>query len=114
MRLRPLSVLLAVLSSTASFGQCTFPASLSENLLTYSFEPLLANDKMSLRVTIEFEGGSQGKANLELPSEWAGQQHIENSIAELKVLSPDTTLSDTKSPSEKELRFPPNTPVRLS
>jgi predicted metalloprotease with PDZ domain len=32
----------------------------------------------------------------------------------IKALSPGAKLNDTKSPSEKELRFPPNTQVRLS
>ena len=113
-RLRPVSVLILVLAGTASVCQCTFPASPSANLLQYAFEPLLTKDRMALRVTLAFDSGPRGKVNLELPSEWAGQQHAENSITELKVLSPDTTLSDTKSPSEKELRFPPNTLVRLS
>ena len=69
---------------------------------------------MALRVTLEFKGNSKGSAMLELPSEWAGQQHAEKSITELKVLSSGTTLSDTKSPAEKELRFPPNTLLRIS
>lgn len=103
-----------VLVSVASFGQCAFPSSPSENLLKYSFEPIIADDKMSLRVTLEFKGDSHGMVKLELPSEWAGQQHMENSITELKALSPGTKLSDTESPSEKELWFPPNTVVRLS
>jgi predicted metalloprotease with PDZ domain len=69
---------------------------------------------MALRVTLAFDSGPKGKVSLELPSEWAGQRHAGNSITEVKILSPDTTLSDTKSPSEKELRVPPNTLVRLS
>jgi predicted metalloprotease with PDZ domain len=69
---------------------------------------------MAMHVTLEFEGGPKGKVNLELPSQWAGQQHAEKSITDLKALTPDTTLTDTISPAEKELRFPPNTLVRLS
>jgi predicted metalloprotease with PDZ domain len=113
-RLSALSVLLFAMPSIVSLCQCTFPASPSANLLKYEFEPLLTKDKMALRVTLEFDGGPKGSVNLELPSEWAGQQHAEKSITELNSLSPDTTLRDTTSPSEKELRFPPNTLVRLS
>jgi predicted metalloprotease with PDZ domain len=109
-----LFVFVTVLGSMASFGQCAFPASASDNLLDYSFEPIIADDKLSLRVTLEFKGDSHGTVKLELPSEWAGQQHAEKSITELKALSPDTKLNDTNSPSEKELRFPPNALVRLS
>lgn len=109
-----MGVLLLMVCETALFGQCNFPNSPTYNTLKYTFEPLVAGDKLSFRVTIEFAGGSSGEVKLELPSEWAGQKHAENSIAELKVLSSDTKLSDTKSSSEKELRFPPNTLVRLS
>jgi hypothetical protein len=113
-RLSAARMLLLALPSTASFCQCAFPASPSASLVKYEFEPLLAKDKMALRVTLEFEGGPKGSVHLELPSEWAGQQHAEKSITELKALSPDVSLRDTTSPSEKDLRFPPNTLVRLS
>jgi predicted metalloprotease with PDZ domain len=69
---------------------------------------------MALRVTLEFEGGPQGKVNIELPSEWAGQQHLEKSIAELKVISSDTTIVETESLTKRELQFRPSSPVRLS
>jgi predicted metalloprotease with PDZ domain len=112
--LRPVSVLILVLASTASLCQCTFPASSTPVLLKYAFEPVLTKDKMALRVTLEFDGGPRGKVKLDLPSEWAGQLHVENSVTELRVLTPGTSLTDTKSPSEKELQFPPNTLIRLA
>jgi predicted metalloprotease with PDZ domain len=95
------------------FAQCTFPTPTSANILSYSFEPILKDDKPGLRVTLEFGGGPAGKAMLELPSEWAGQQHAEKSITELRALSAGTTLTD-KSPIEKELLFPAGAPVRIS
>jgi hypothetical protein len=95
------------------FGQCTFPTPTSANVLSYSFEPLLEDGKLGLRVTLEFSGGPAGNATLELPSEWAGQQHAEKSITELKALSVDTALTD-KSPTEKELRFPPGASLRIA
>lgn len=109
-----LELLILGLASLSSFGKCNFPASESANLITYSFEPLFATDSMALRITFAFKGGPGGEAKLELPSEWAGQQHVENSITQLKALSDDTTLDDTAAPSEKELRFPPDSTVRLS
>lgn len=115
MRLIPLNgVLLILLGGMPMLGQCTFPSSTSEKYLKYAFEPLITESKMSVRVTIEFKGGPRGEAKLELPSEWAGQQHAENSITELKAISSATDISETKLPSEKELRFPPNTMVRIS
>jgi predicted metalloprotease with PDZ domain len=113
-RLSAVNALLFALAGTLSFCQCTFPAAPAANLIKYEFEPLPTKDKMTLLVTLEFDGGRTGAVNLELPSEWAGQRHVEKSITELKVLSTDTVLRDTASPSEKELQFPPNTLVRLS
>lgn len=113
-RLQPVSVVILLVVSAASACQCTLSASPSATLLQYAFEPVLAKNEMALRVTLEFQGGPKGKTNLELPSEWAGQHHTENSIAELKVLSRHVMLLSTRSPSERELRFPPNTSIRLS
>jgi predicted metalloprotease with PDZ domain len=67
-----------------------------------------------MSVILQFQGGSTGRAKLELPSEWAGQQHLENSVTELKALSAGTMLTATQSPSEKELRFTPGAPIRIS
>ncbi len=57
---------------------------------------------MALRVTLDFKGESKVAIKLELPSEWAGQQHVGNSITELKALSAGATLPGTKPLSEKE------------
>lgn len=111
---RGLMLLLVALASLASFGQCNFPPSTSASVLNYSLEPVVAGKTMTLRVTLEFNGGPAGKLKLELPSEWACQQHIEKSITQLKALSADTTLADTRVLTEKELRFPPGRPIRIS
>jgi predicted metalloprotease with PDZ domain len=108
------SLIIVLLLSVPSLGQCSFPAPQFSSLLSYSFEPLVAENRMALLVILQFQGGSTGRAKLELPSEWAGQQHLENSITELKALSAGTTLSTTQSMSEKELRFTPGAPVRIS
>jgi predicted metalloprotease with PDZ domain len=109
-----LTFLLIAPGSLPSFAQCSFPAQGSPNILNYSFEPVIADKKMSLVITLEFNGGPTGKAKLQLPSYWAGQQHAENSITELKALSAGAILTDTKSPSEKKLQFPPGSIVRIS
>ena len=69
---------------------------------------------MTLHVTLEFKGGRGGTAELELPSEWSGQTHLEKAVTDLKAVSDQTTISDTASPSRKSLRFPPNATVRIS
>jgi predicted metalloprotease with PDZ domain len=106
--------LLLALSSQASFSQCAHPPSTSGKILNYSFQPLIADGKLTLHITLEFKGGPDGNAELELPSEWAGQTHLEKAVTDLKAISDQTTISDTASPSRKNLRFPPNATVRIS
>jgi predicted metalloprotease with PDZ domain len=119
-RLRQLSgssvmiVALVCLCNFASFGQCPFPTSSALNVLSYSFEPIIADNKMKLLVTLAFNGGPKGHVKLELPSEWAGQQHADKSITELRALSEGTTIADTESPAEKEVTFSPNAAIRIS
>ncbi|HEX3095389.1 MAG TPA: hypothetical protein VHW72_22310 [Candidatus Angelobacter sp.] len=100
--------------SMLALGQCSFPAPAASNVLNYAFELIGAQDKMGLRVTLEFKGGPSGKAKLELPSKWAGEKDAQKSITELTALSAQTTISDTKSPTIMQLRFPPNSVVKLS
>ena len=97
-----------------ALGQCVFPAPAASNVLNYAFELIVAQDKMSLRVTLEFKGDPSGKAKLKLPSKWAGEKDAQKSITELTALSTQTTIGDTKSPTIKQLRFPPNSVVKLS
>jgi predicted metalloprotease with PDZ domain len=106
--------LLVFASCTASFGQCSFPTSSAATVLTYSFEPVITGNTMAIRVELNLNGGPGGTLELELPSTWAGQQHAEKAITELRALSPATTIIDTGSPSEKEVRFPPNAAIRIS
>jgi predicted metalloprotease with PDZ domain len=103
-----------LLLSSASVGQCALHNPHSSDVLRYSFEPLIAADRMRLLVTLEFQGGVSGKAKLELPSEWAGQKQVEKSITQLRVLSDGTTITDTALPFEKELRFSSGATVRVS
>ena len=112
--LRGLIVLLTATGSLASFGECTFTGSTSANALTYSFEPITKEGRLRLRITLAFQGGPTGKAKLQSPWEWAGQQHTEKSVTELKTLSAQTTLTETKLPTEKELQFPPGSIIRVS
>ena len=105
---------LALAANLSSFAQCPFPKPVATNILNYSFEPIVAGDKMSLRVTLTFRGAANGRARLKLPSEWAGQRHAENSVTDIQMLTPATTIEQLSSPAEKELHFPPNSVVRIS
>ena len=48
-----IACLLLGLSSQASFSQCAPPPTTSGKILNYSFEPLLADGKMTLHVTLQ-------------------------------------------------------------
>jgi len=98
----------------ASRAQCTLPAASGVPALIYSLEPVIADNNMALRVTLAFKAGPQGTVRLELPSEWAGQQHEEKAISQLKALDPRATITDTSSPARKDLHSQPNEIVRIS
>jgi predicted metalloprotease with PDZ domain len=97
-----------------SFGQCAFPTHDYGKLVKYSFEPIVADGKTTMRITLEFQGGHAGKAELELPSNYAGQTDLGKAFTDLKALSEQTTISDTASQSKKTVHFAPNTLVRIS
>ena len=107
-------VLVWILGGTAASAQCNFVPPVSTHDLNYSFEPVISQDKLSLRVTLEFKGGRSGKTMLVLPSEWAGQKDAYKSVTELAAVSPNTTIQETKNPAKKEVRSPSNAPVRIS
>jgi predicted metalloprotease with PDZ domain len=109
-----MSVWFLVFSSALAFGQCNFPAPSSAGVLNYAFEPIVSRDKMSLRITLEFKGRSTGEEKLDLPSKWAGEKDLQNSITDLTALSAQTTVSDRESPKTKQLHFPSNSVVRIS
>jgi predicted metalloprotease with PDZ domain len=100
--------------SRPSFGQCTFPAHHSGQLITYSFEPVIAGGKMTLHITLEFQGSAAGESTLRLPQEHEGDIYKQEPFANVRALSTDTTLSDTESPRRKRVIYPPNSVVRVS
>ena len=104
---------LILVACAGCFGQCHF-SDRSPGAITYTFDPVVSDQSLSFRITIEFRGASSGRTKLWLPSEWAGQQHDERAVTELQALSPRTFIDDAKSPAERLLRFPPNSQVRLS
>src|ERR1700694_1524921 len=66
-----------------SHGQCSFLASSGGKPLKYVFEPAVTNGKLIIHITAEFKGGRDGTMELELPSDWAGQSHLEAEITNL-------------------------------
>ena len=106
--------LLFSFASAAGFAQCNFAPPASPHVLNYSFEPVISQDKLRFRVTLEFKSGGSGKTKLILPSEWAGQKDAYKSVTELIVISPGTTLTETSEPAKREVQSPPNSPVRIA
>src|SRR5258708_26495531 len=100
--------------TSCTYGQCSFAVSSAREPLTYVIEPVVANGKLILHVTLEFRGGRAGTVELELPSDWAGQSHLEGQVTNLRAVSSDTVLLDTPRPSVKPLRFPPYQSVKIS
>ena len=89
-------------------AQCTFSASGSGRTLIYRF----AADPPVLHATLEFPGGAKGRETVEVPAEWAGEKL--HNILNLHAVSKGATLSDTDTPGEKILRYPPNQHVILA
>lgn len=100
--------------TTNACGQCSFAASSVGEPITYIFEPVVANGRLVLHVTLEFRGGREGTAELELPSNWAEQSQLEGQVTDLRALSNGTVVLETASPSVKTLRFPANQYVKIS
>ena len=108
-------LIVLALASSVTIAQCRFRRPASRRSVSYSFEPVFSDDKMSLRVTLEFFGGRSGKSELEVPSSYAGQKDLSNAFSDFRVLSPDTTLTAATFPSaNKILLFRPNSVVRIS
>lgn len=109
-------LLLFLVLSRISFGQCTFtdhgPGTRVK--VKYVFEPVVAGGKTTMRIMLEFQGGRNGEAELEVPSSYAGQTDLGKAFTDLKAVSEQTMISDTPSPSKKKVHFPPNIPVRIS
>jgi predicted metalloprotease with PDZ domain len=97
-----------------SFGQCTFPAHHSGELLTYSFEPAIAGDKTTLHITLEFQGNATGESKLRLPQEVEGEAYKQEPFNNVQPLTAGTVLSDTESSSVKRVVYPPGSVVRIS
>lgn len=114
MRLSINLTLLWIFAGVAASAQCSFPSPLSTNTLNYSFESVISQDKLDLRIMLEFKSGRSGKTVLILPSEWAGQKEAYKSVTELAAISPNATIQQTKDPAKREVLSPANAPVRIS
>lgn len=89
-----------------SFGQCRFPSSGTNRLLTYHFDPELSQTATVLHIILEFQGNAQGVEKIDLPSHWDGQP--------IRARSVHTTISDGPTSESRIVHFPANGPVVLT
>ena len=98
-------VVLTMVLESNSAAQCEFLPPSSNQVLKYTFKPALIDGKLVIHTRLDFAGGRKRTAELELPSDWAGQSHLETGIRNLKSLSADAVLLDTPKPNVKIMRY---------
>jgi hypothetical protein len=103
-----------ILCRLRSSAQCDIPQSSRDQVLKYTFEPAVDVGGLVIHVRLDFAAGDKRSAELVLPSDWAGQSHLETGIRNLKTLSANTVLLDTPQSNIKTLRFPTGSLVAVS
>lgn len=99
-------------TGAATQAQCHFASSGSGRVLTYAFEPDVANGAAVLHVTLTFRGGEGGTEQIEVPTQWAGERL--NAVKNLRALSPDITIEEGERPYERIIRYKPDSEVTLA
>src|SRR5687767_13362994 len=82
--------------------------------LTYVVEPIIQGESSRLRVSLTFRGDSSGKTRLLLPLEWARGVELYKNIRNIRSLSEDVKVEDTKEPHIKTVHHRPNQRVSLT
>lgn len=82
--------------------------------LTYVVEPLVQGESCQLLVSLTFRGDSSGNSRLMLPLEWAEGVELYKAIKNLKSLSEDIKIEDTKEPHVKIVHHRPNQQISLT
>ena len=107
-------VVLTIVLQLDSAAQCDFLRPSRSPVLKYTFEPTLNAGNLGIHIRLDFVDGRNGTAELELPSDWGGQSHLETGVRNLKALSADTVLLDTPPSNLKTLRFPTGSYLTVS
>jgi predicted metalloprotease with PDZ domain len=112
-------LLVSLVAGVAAFashscGQCSFAASSVGEPLTYTFEPVVANGRLTLHVTLEFKVGRDGTAELEIPSEWAGESHLQANVANFHAVSSGAEILDTDRANVRTVRLPAGQVVKIA
>lgn len=82
--------------------------------LTYVVEPIIQGESCRLGVRMTFRGESSGTTRLLLPLEWAEGVGLYRAIRNLRSLSEDIKIEDTKEPHVKIVHHAPNQRVSLT
>lgn len=81
--------------------------------IDYTIEPIVFEKKPSLKITLSFTTVSDN-TTLALPERWAGQRDYYKDIRDLKVLTPDVSLQQSKEPHLRTILAPTGTLVTIS
>jgi hypothetical protein len=108
-----LAVALVLLAAGRAVGlaQCSFPSTASGRVINYSFDPTITPAGMVLHVRLEFRGGSEGMEEIEVPTEWAGQDL--HAVTNLHALSQETVITESGTSGTKTIRYPSNQAIVL-
>ena len=82
--------------------------------LTYVVEPICQGESCRLLVGLTFQGDSSGNTRLLLPLEWADGVELYRAIRNIRSLSEDVKVEDTKEPHVKIVHHRPNQRVSLT
>jgi predicted metalloprotease with PDZ domain len=82
--------------------------------LTYVVEPIIQGESCRLLVGLTFQGDSSGESRLLLPLEWGDGVKLYRAIRNIRSLSEDVKVEDTKEPHIKTVHHRPNQRVSLT
>jgi predicted metalloprotease with PDZ domain len=82
--------------------------------IAYTFTPELTGSIPVLHVDLEFQGNSAGDSTLILPTTWAGERDLFQSILHLRSGDPECTLSSQADPGTIRLKYPPNHKIHVA
>src|SRR4030095_15855990 len=82
--------------------------------LTYVVEPICEGENCRLLVNLTFQGDSSGTTRLMLPLEWSDGVDLYKAIRNIRSLSEDVKVEDTKEPHVKIVHHRPNQRVSLT
>jgi predicted metalloprotease with PDZ domain len=95
------------------FSSTTHSGQIHSKTLIYTVKPIFTEKETALYVEIEFQGNSSGKTALILPSQWAGQEKLYESLYGIKIISENARMEETKRPHVKTLYHNPGEVIKL-